>query len=95
MMTDKKRFEGSYAFKNGKFVPQGDIKLIEEMTLKLKLLADTGSCCYGSFYYDPSEKIYWRYVQHEDYRTYLQIIERSEIEKKYPSVDCNHLLDVK
>ena len=95
MTMDGKKLEGSYTFENGKFIPQGDMTTIEERIAELKLLADAGSCSYGSFYYDPINKKYWHYVQYDDYRTYLKPIKRSEIEGKYPTVDCDHLLDVK
>jgi len=43
MPTSGKKLEGSYTFENGKFIPQGDMEVIEEKTVKLKLLADSGS----------------------------------------------------
>lgn len=95
MNADKKTMKGVYTFEDGKFIPQGEMNLIDEKIRSMKLLAGSGETGEGEFYYDPIKKEYWHYVQYDDYRTYLQPIERSEIEEKYSSVDCDRLLDVK
>lgn len=95
MAADQETLRGSYAFENGKFVPQGDMTLIEQLLKSMKMLAGSTEIGAGEFYYDPQTKAYWHYIQFEDYRTTLQPVERDEIESKYPMVDCDRLLDVK
>lgn len=95
MSTDRQSMMGGYTFENGKFIPQGEMSLIDKKIRSMKLLAGSTETGEGEFYYDLANKEYWHYVQYDDYRTYLKPIKRSEIEEKYPSVDCDHLLDVK
>lgn len=95
MAADPKILKGSYAYQSGNFVPQGDMRLIEEKLKLMKMLSGSTETGDGEFYYDPETKIFWHYIQYEDYRTILKSIERNEIESKYPIVDCDHLIDVK
>lgn len=86
---------GHYTFENGKFIPQGEMHLINEKLCTMKMLAGSAGLGIGEFFFDPNEGRYWHYTQQENYETDLVPIERSEIEKKFPSVDCEKLLDVK
>ena len=94
-MKDRLKFlEGSYSFEEGKFVPQGDMESIESKVRSMKMLAGSTETGAGEFYYDELSKSHWHYIQFEDYRTVLREIARSEIESKYPEVNCDKLLDV-
>jgi hypothetical protein len=94
MADEQETLNGSYAYENGKFIPKGDMALIERTVGSMKMLAGSTETGAGEFYYDAETKAYWHYIQYEDYRTTLQSIERSEIESKYPTVDCDHLIDI-
>jgi hypothetical protein len=95
MADGQETLNGSYAYENGKFIPKGDMALIEQRVGSMRMLAGSTETGAGEFYYDTKSKTYWHYIQYEDYRTILRSIERGAIESKYPMVDCDHLLDVK
>jgi hypothetical protein len=85
---------GGYVFINGLLKPTGDMMHIAQKIRNMKMLAGSTETGAGEFYFDPVEKMYWHYIQHEDYSTVLQPIKRQEIENNYPSVNCDHLLKV-
>ena len=94
MSFQKDVFRGSYIFSKGEFYPTGDMEIINDMLKKMKLLADSGLCNYGFFHFYPNDRTYWHYVQYENYDTELKRVERSYIEKHFPTVECDNLLDV-
>lgn len=91
-MADSNVLRGSYTFEHGRFVSHGDVDEIEARIRKMKLLFDAGSGV-PSFYRDVSDGSYWEYTQSEDYTTQLRPVSRSEITKKFPSVDVDREIE--
>lgn len=93
-MKDAKRLEGGYLYRDNKFIPTGDIVSINKKLEIMKLIVGSTEGGYPCFYYHPIYKNYWSYIQYENYHTILEPIERSEIERLYPYLDCDNLIDV-
>jgi hypothetical protein len=87
--------KGKYVHDEGRLVPSGEMKIIEEKLRLMKLCLDSGPGNYGSFYYDPATNNYWHCIQNEHYETELRIINREEASKKFPTVNFDRLLDIK
>lgn len=93
-MKQKTIVKGHSIFKDGKFFDDDGMQLIEKKLKEMYLLFDEGSCEYGFFYFDPKDNSFWHYIQYEDYSAELGPVTREFIEKNFPSVDCDKLLDV-
>jgi hypothetical protein len=86
--------KGYYTFENGKFVPHGDMQLINDMLKAMKMLAGSNESGKGEFYFDPRDNSFWHYIQHEDYRSEMRRVSREFITAQFPTVDCDKLLDI-
>jgi hypothetical protein len=94
MSLQKYIFKGSYIFSEGKFYPTGDMETINKMRRDMKLLGDNGPCNYGFFLFNPQDGTYWHDIEQENYDTELKLVDRDYIEKNFPTVECDNLVDV-
>lgn len=94
-MAQKNTIQGRSIFKNGKFIDDEGMKLIDKKIKDMKMLAGSTETGEGEFYFDSNNGSFWRYIQYEDYSVELKPVTRKFIESNFPTVDCNKMLDVK
>jgi len=92
-MPDDSKIEGCYIFEDGRFRADAGMQKINMQLRQMKLLADTGPGI-PSFYFDPSSGTYWQCDEFENYRKRLKVVTRDFVQKDFPTVDCDKLLDV-
>lgn len=94
-MTKQTTIKGYSIFKDGRFIDDEGLKLIDKKIKNMKMLAGSTETGQGEFYFCPDDGSFWHYIQYENYNAELRQVTREYIESNFPTVDCNKLLDVK
>ena len=85
VLVPHESLRGRRTLLDGRFVADDAQREIDRRLKSMRLLADIGDGV-PSFYLDATGR-YWMYSEYEDYESTLEPVERSRIEREFPSVD--------
>jgi hypothetical protein len=77
---------------DGKLAEDEGYREIYRRLRGMLLLAASGQV--PGFYYEPSSKTYWEHIEYEDGQVTLRTVTRDWIERNWPSVRFDKLLEV-